>query len=63
MVKKNGSRMAEATGAVVGMKTSRAAKIEAAMSDAVEQAQAEGVTDPVEIRARMLAAAARTKQG
>jgi hypothetical protein len=63
MVKKNASRIVEAVGAAVGKKTPRGAEIEAAMSDAVKQAQAEGVTDPAEIRARMLAAADRVKAG
>jgi hypothetical protein len=42
---------------------SLAAQIEAAMVEAIKQAQAEGITDQDEIRARMLAARAAVKKG
>ena len=37
--------------------------IEAAMSDAIKQAHAEGITDPAEVRARMQAARKAVTQG
>ncbi len=40
----------------VGQRTEADDRITRAMLDAVEKAQNEGVTDPVEIRARILAA-------
>jgi hypothetical protein len=42
---------------------SLAAQIEAAMVEAIKQAQAEGITDQDEIRARMLAAREAVKKG
>jgi uncharacterized protein YdgA (DUF945 family) len=42
--------------ATMGGQTPLAKKIEAAMVEAIKQAQAEGITDQDEIRARMLAA-------
>lgn len=55
------SKLVEAVGIAVGHDgtesgISRAKLIETAMTAAVVQAQAEGVTDPDEIRARILAA-------
>lgn len=49
----------EAVGVSVGLhadKNARTAAIEAAMVKAIEDAHAEGVTDPDEVRARMLKA-------
>lgn len=42
-----------------GHQTAWTRKIEAAMVDAVKEAQAEGITDPVVIRARILDARTR----
>jgi tape measure domain-containing protein len=47
------SRIVEATGIATGGKS--AADLERAMAKAIEQALAEGVTDPDEIRKRQLA--------
>lgn len=52
-----------AVAAAAGKKTPGSADIEAAMTEAVAAAQAEGITDPDKIRARMLAARDLAKQG
>ncbi len=52
----------ETTAAFVSTQTDLAKRIERAMAGAAQMAQAEGVTDPGEIRAAMLAARERVKQ-
>lgn len=51
-----------AVGIAVGRNTmpDRASKVEAAMQDALVAAQSEGVTDPAELRKRMIEARDRT---
>lgn len=63
MAKKSESRVAEAVGTAASASndTPSAKDIEAAMSQAAEKAQAEGVSDPNEIRERMLEARKRAK--
>jgi len=56
-------RIVAATGVASGKRGPTAAKIEAAMADAIRQARAEGITDPAEIKKRMLDARARMKAG
>lgn len=51
----------EAVAAFVANKTDMARRIEAAMQGAALMASAEGVTDPAEIKARMLAARDKVK--
>ena len=57
------SKIAESVGisanALDASKRQRSHLVETAMSDAVKQASFEGVTDPVEVKARMMDARAR----
>ncbi len=56
------SKIAESVGisanALDASKRQRSALVETAMSEAVTQASFDGVTDPVEVKARMMAARA-----
>jgi hypothetical protein len=57
------SRIVEATGTAGGGSMGLKAKdIEAAMNKAIEDATAEGITDPEKIRERMLEARRRVKE-
>jgi hypothetical protein len=64
MPKKSESKVVEAVGTAASQSnnTPSAKDIEAAMAQAAEQAQAEGVSDPDEIRSRMLEARKRVTQ-
>jgi hypothetical protein len=58
-----GKKVAEAAGAASNKKAATGNSIEEAMSKAAAQAQAEGLTDPDEIRQRMLDAREKAKAG
>jgi hypothetical protein len=64
MAKKREAQVAEAVGAAGAQSndTPSSRDIEAAMAQAAEQAQTEGVSDPDEIRSRMLEARKRVTQ-
>jgi hypothetical protein len=58
-----GKKVAEAAGAASSKKAAPGNSIEEAMSKAAAQAQAEGITDPDEIRQRMLEARKQVNAG
>jgi hypothetical protein len=58
-----GEKVATAVGTASNEKAATGNSIEEAMSKAAAQAQAEGLTDPDEIRERMLDARAKAKAG
>jgi hypothetical protein len=63
MAKKSGNKVVEAVGSAASASndTPSAKAIEDAMSQAAADAQAEGISDPDEIRERMLEARKRAK--
>lgn len=65
MAKKSESKVAEAVGSAASQSndTPSAKDIETAMAKAAEQAQADGISDPDQIRDRMLNARKRVKAG